>query len=67
MKIWKCLFAKHELWKWENICNICYEKIKMFVCNTQIMKLNYLFAKHELKNVYNTLWKHLFAIQESWK
>ncbi len=31
-----------------------YEKIKMFVCNTQIMKPNYLFAKYELKNVYNT-------------
>ncbi len=32
--------AIYELWK-----------MKMFVCNTQIMKTgNYLFAKHELKN-----------------
>ncbi len=41
MKIWKYLFARHELWKHENVHlkHKNYEKVKIFVCNTGIMKI----------------------------
>ncbi len=44
MKIWKCLFAKHELWKYLQYMN--YEKIKMFaICKLweqEIICLQYM-------------------------
>ncbi len=44
----KCLFAMHELWKF-CLQYMNDENIKMFVCNTRIMKKwKYLLSIYEL-------------------
>ncbi len=59
LKIWKYLFAIHELWKY--LFAIHELRKQENICITWIMKtLKCLFAVHEL-------WKYLFAMQELWK